>query len=519
MKVFSPCGICNLHVRGNAKAVCCDICDKWVHISCNNISNTKYAELNEPDNNESFVCLSCMNSALPFGKENDKTFTQTNTLGFNGDSHIDDLTFKLNTFEKKSISYLSNLILQNNDPNSQNSNFCKYYNLDEFTKKDFDQTKHFSIFHLNIHSLQFHKNDLDILLDTLKYEFDIISISETKLHKGVAPTTDIEIPNYNIEHTPTEASKGGTLLYISDKHISKPRKDLEIYVPKKIESTFVEILVPKGKNIIVGCLYKHHNIAQKDFNQALLPILTKIQNENKVCYLSGDFNMNLLDLDKEKEVETYFDNMTDHKFMPLITCPTRINKSSKTLIDNIFYNQFSSEIVSGNLTVGISDHLPQFALIPNAPQKANIMKNETKQIRNYKQIDSAKLNADLDRINWTYEANDDVNQYGSNFLNVFNQLLDIHAPLKTVKPTKSKTKQKSKPWINDNIIKLIKAKDKVHARCIKEKDAPTKQAIMNDYKKKITKQIRIAKKAYYNDYFEKNSKNVKKTLVWDQQNT
>jgi len=336
MKFFLPCSICNLHVRGNAKAVCCDICDKWVHIGCNNISNLKYTELSEPDNNESFVCLSCMNSALPFGKENDKTFTQTNTLGLNRNSHIDDLNFKLSNFEKKSMNYLSNLILQNNDPNNQNSNFCKYYNLDEFTKKEFDPTKHFSLLHLNIHSLQFHKNDLDILLDTLKYEFDIISISETKLHKDIAPTFDIEIPNYNIEHTPTEASKGGTLLYISDKHISKPRKDLQIYVPKKIESTFVEILVPKGKNIIVGCLYKHHNISQKDFNQALLPILTKIQDENKVCFLSGDFNMNLLDLEKEKEVETYFDNMTDHKFMTLITCPTRINKSSKTLIDNIF---------------------------------------------------------------------------------------------------------------------------------------------------------------------------------------
>ena len=116
----------------------------------------KYKELSEPDNNESFVCLSCMNSALPFGKENNQTFTQTNTLGFNRESHIDDLTFKINSFEKKSINYLSNLILQNNDPDIQNSNFCKYYNLDEFIEKKFDHTKHLSIFHLNIHSLQFH---------------------------------------------------------------------------------------------------------------------------------------------------------------------------------------------------------------------------------------------------------------------------------------------------------------------------------------------------------------------------
>ena len=138
---------------------------------------------------------------------------------------------------------------------------------------------------------------------------------------------------------------------------------------------------------------------------------------------------------------------------------------------------------------------------------------QKKQIRNYKQIDSTKLSTDLNRIDWTYEVNDDFNQYGSNFLNVFNQLLDIHAPLKSIKPPRAKIKQKSKPWINDNIIKLIKAKDKVHARYIKETDISTKQTILNDYKKKkneITKQIRIAKKAFYNEFFEKNSKNVKK---------
>ena len=100
MTIFLPCSVCNLHVRGNAKAVCCDICDNWVHIGCNNISNLKYAELSEPDNDESFVCLSCMNSALPFGKENDQTFTQTNTLGFNRNSHIDDPTFKLSNLKK-----------------------------------------------------------------------------------------------------------------------------------------------------------------------------------------------------------------------------------------------------------------------------------------------------------------------------------------------------------------------------------------------------------------------------------
>ena len=80
-------------------------------------------------------------------------------------------------------------------------------------------------------------------------------------------------------------------------------------------------------------------------------------------------NMNLLQLELQleakPEIENYFNVMTNQNFTPLITYPTRITSKSKTLIDNIFFNEFSSDVVSGNLTVGLSDHIPQFALIPN----------------------------------------------------------------------------------------------------------------------------------------------------------
>ena len=50
--------------------------------------------------------------------------------------------------------------------------------------------------------------------------------------------------------------------------------------------------------------------------------------------------------------------------MPLITLPTRITSKSKTLIDDILFNQFIPDIKRGNLNVSISDHSPQFSIIP-----------------------------------------------------------------------------------------------------------------------------------------------------------
>jgi UDP-N-acetylmuramyl tripeptide synthase len=99
---------------------------------------------------------------------------------------------------------------------------------------------------------------------------------------------------------------------------------LEIYESKKIESTFIGITNENGKNTIIGCIYKHHTISAKDFTDLISTQLPKISNEKKHCYLIGDFNMNLLQLESNSDIEHYFDVMTNQNFTPLITTPTRI---------------------------------------------------------------------------------------------------------------------------------------------------------------------------------------------------
>ena len=79
----------------------------------------------------------------------------------------------------------------------------------------------------------------------------------------------------------------------------------------------------------------------------------------------GDFNMDLLKTKSEEKIGKYYDILSRYLFVPHITLPTRITTNSKTLIDNIFSNDpdFASG-VSGNFTFSISDHLPQFLVVP-----------------------------------------------------------------------------------------------------------------------------------------------------------
>ena len=61
--------------------------------------------------------------------------------------------------------------------------------------------------HLNISSLSDHHLELYNLISSLKIKPNIIGISETRLQKG-KQITNIYLPNYVSEHTPTESGKG-----------------------------------------------------------------------------------------------------------------------------------------------------------------------------------------------------------------------------------------------------------------------------------------------------------------------
>ena len=56
---------------------------------------------------------------------------------------------------------------------------------------------------------------------------------------------NIDLTNNIHEQTPTEVSKGGTLLHISEELNYKTCKDLHVYKAKELESTFIEIINKK----------------------------------------------------------------------------------------------------------------------------------------------------------------------------------------------------------------------------------------------------------------------------------
>ena len=294
MVVQFPSLVCNRTAAKNHRAVQCDLCDSRVHIPCNNLNLYIYRILQK--DKSPWYCMCCFSKELPYGSIND---TKLRNL-LHGEAIVSPNPKIISIIIKQSEYFDKEILKKAN---------TRFYTPDEFNTalKSFNLASQLLCMHLNISSLSYHHLALYNLLSNLKIKPNIIGIYETRLQKGKQPITNISLPNYVYEHTLVDLGKGGTLLYI-DKNIKyKLVNDLNVYEKKMVESTFIEILKKKQKNMIIGCVYKHPKHEVSDFsNNYITPLLDKLSNENKDIMIMGDFNINLINYNDGNFLDTMF---------------------------------------------------------------------------------------------------------------------------------------------------------------------------------------------------------------------
>ena len=519
MTALPPCPICSKKFHSNNKRICCDLCDQWVHPKCNLLGDKDY-KYHQKNPTATFHCLKCMENYIPFSLLNDNQFSIAVKQGINYQLET-NLSYNPIEMDKKLFNRINNAVALHHNDNDDDVldtyTDCKYYGIEDFQKLKVKPEKSFSIFHLNIHSVQAHIEDLRILLGMLDFDFDFICLSESKIMKGTVPQIDINIEGYQTpEGTPAEGEKGGVLLYAKNGIDYVPRNDLNVYSSKELESQFIEVITPNGTNILVGVIYRHPSMESSIFNNEHLKTLAvKLSNEkNKRHFISGDFNFDLIKAENHNDTFEFLEIMTTNFLLPTITVPTRINSCNNTLIDNIFSSEINPDLKSGNITVGISDHLPSFMIIPknnqhHLPKKHNLYK------RSMKQFDKENFIADYVNIDWNKELKaemKDTNYSTGRFMDIMNTLIDKYIPL--VKITQKEFKRRYKPWIDDDILGKIRQKNLIFKQYVNAGDKTEKSTLHCEFKtlkNEITLLIRSGKKKYYDNYFSKNKDDLRKT--------
>ena len=347
-----------------------------------------------------------------------------------------------NTFEEDNNINFSNLVT------------CEYYSCEDFDNIISKNNKNIvNIFHNNFNGLETKIDYFRNFLSNITSDFDIITITETSELKNNAKfRTNVDLDGYSQYSMPTNSNKGGVAIYTKNIFDVIERSELDI-TNDHFEAVWIEIKNKTCNNIIVASIYRHpHDISDiyNNFLEYLERTLSKLTNENKEIYLCGDFNSDILKIDTHNNYKNFYELMSSYGFMPFISLPTRISGESVTIVDNIFTNNMTNKIVSGNIVTDFFDHFSQFISV----QRPKIdIKSISIYKRDYSQFSEKSFRDDVSIQNFNHNLMD-VNDQFNDFYYKLEGCVNRHAPYKKLTPKEVKLYQK--PWISSRLIKMIK---------------------------------------------------------------
>ena len=256
------------------------------------------------------------------------------------------------------------------------------------------------------------------------------------------------------------------------------------------------------KNIIVSSCYKTPDGNWKNHCDHLQKILTNATMENKIYFLTGDFNLNYLEFYQSFEVRKLSNNMFEKEAIPLINRPTRVTTSSETLIDNISTNcVFDTSLKNGIIKTSISDQFAIFAVINISNEKTRNQEIKIKK-RFFSDKNKERFKQNLQKINWE-ELNilNCTNTLYKHFINIYSSIYDKTFPLLE---TEVKLKDLRTPWMSKAMKKFSKQKQKLYIKFLKSKN-PEDELIYKNYKTLFEKLRKNSKQKYYSNLLEKHN--------------
>ena len=507
-----PCSICNKNVTNRMKGLQCDTCEKWCHIKCDAMSEDEYKYYQSTDGNES-IKWHCLYCTMKFNHEN-FAFSLIDYAEMEKINNSDSMEFckYLPSFERiaETEKFMAFDLLNegNDEANDIEQNISslldtKYYSVNAF--QNLKNQNSLNIFHSNVNGLESKFDHLHEFLAGAKSPLDIIAITETSEQNDDFFISNVSMHSYSPFYTPTNSSKGGTALYVNKGYSPFERFDLKVQ-HDLFESVWVEISNKSSKNVLCGCIYRHPSYDMTEFLAYIEYILKTVASENKEIYICGDFNIDLLKLNDVTSYLSYYNLLCSYGFLPLIIHPTRVvDNQVPSLIDNIFSNNLSDEITSGNIYLTLSEHFSQFASVKR--EKLDF-KKVSMYDRDFSKYSPLEFRDDVSIQNWNLTVDDSSNLFGD-FYSKLKGCADRHAPVR--KLNANELKFRSKPWINSTLSKMIRMKNKLFKRSKRQPSNESIKALYNKFRNRVDRELKRSKKSYFSNYFDKHSSNIRKT--------
>jgi len=401
-------------------------------------------------------------------------------------------------FDVTNSSFLEDLKSQYFNETFDKLNF-NYFTPDIFNAEYSDSKCNIlSLFHMNIRSLNKNSNELVEFLTTLKFDFDLIVLSEIwayniELYKNL-------IPGYRFYYDlPLDSNVGGIGLFVKSCMIQNICDEYKLHSDNecKVENLWLEVTKGNSK-FIVGGIYRHPGSRINSFTKKLEIALSQISSRKLPCVVAGDVNVDLKNFLIHQDTKMYLDSYTLNNFYPAVVMPTRITENSATLIDHIFFSEGSVNtdytLYSGNLWCDITDHLPNFVLINSNKEYKNRFDNRP-YVRLYSPKNITKFTEAISNINWQdiYECSDVNVAY-----ELFNRKITrCHDEcFRLVRLSRKCTKDQK--WITKGIKKSSRHKNTLYKKWRCSLNSEDRKKYKN-YLKIFKKITLAAQSAYYKD--------------------
>ena len=160
---------------------------------------------------------------------------------------------------RSKLSHIPTLDKFDLDENYVQSINSKYVDIPEIAKLSTTLSgKSFSLFHVNTRSLSKNFDQLLSVLSSLKVNFDLIRITETKQQIGKDFLVNVDVNDYFMYTQPSKLASGGVAIFVKD-NLGHSRIDDMCITNNEFEVLWIEIKNRKGKNFLCECAYRHPN--------------------------------------------------------------------------------------------------------------------------------------------------------------------------------------------------------------------------------------------------------------------
>ena len=388
---------------------------------------------------------------------------------------------------------------------------CSYYEPSQFRNNIGSLENQISLFHLNCRGLSANWESFFGLMCDLSCEsfmFDIIGISEVY---RTDKDQRLKLDGYHdlITRTRDDGFRGGVGIFIKENLNYIIREDIGVFIPHVFESIFIEIKNKNSKNILIGVIYRPNSQPKADidiFSSTISDIMNKINNEDKICAIMGDMNIDLLKFESHPKTSEYLDTIYSNGFFPVINKPTRLSTTSATLIDHIYSNNITSNAQAGIILTDVADH---FGVFHAFDYKTKKLKQQELSRRCMSDRNIATFRSKLNTLSYqTVFDTDCPNEAYDKFMNIYTTSFKNAFPIKKIKPNKKFIKRE--PWFSQGLLVSSRKRNKL----LHNKISNPTQINVDKFKKfnaLYNKLKRMSKINHYKDAFEENKHDIKQT--------